>query len=147
MSHTPPPPHDHGTEDEWLRQEQAFRAERLGLDSRDPASVQRYRTIVRALRQPTDENLPNDFAAQVAAQARRRDAADMRLELWLSWTLAGVLMTILVGLTMLYGSTWLPLAQSILPMHLLLNPWLLALAACIAMSAALSRWVPTQRTP
>jgi hypothetical protein len=144
MSHEPRSPQDEAAEREWALQEQAVQAERLHLDPTDNASVLRYRAIARTLRQPLDENLPADFAQHVATLASRRAAIEMRFELYVSCTLLGVLMAMLVTLVTLYGGAWLQLAQSSLPVHALMNPWLLALAACIALPYALNRFVPTR---
>ena len=53
-------------------QDEAERAEREGLPAgRDPR-VDRYRLIVRALRQPLEPRLPADFDTHVAGLALRR---------------------------------------------------------------------------
>ena len=128
MNREPPSPHDDSMEREWALQEQAVRAERLGLDNSDDEALRRYRAVAQALQQPLDENLPLDFASAVAREARRRAADDMRLELYLSWTLLGVLIAMLIGVTVRYGSA---LAQFA---HITLSqPWLLALAAFFAL--------------
>lgn len=117
-------------EREWALQERAVRAERLGLDARDGAKLQRYRAVAHALRQPLDEDLPPDFASQVAEQITRRLADDMRLELYLSWALLGMLAMALMGLVVRYSGlvlTWLS------------NPWLVALAVCFALPALLGK--------
>lgn len=137
MSHEPKLPRDEVDEREWALQEQAVRAERLGLDPTDNTTVLHYRTVTRALRQPMDESLPVDFAQQVATRARRRAAIDMRFELFMSWTLLGVLIAMLVTLAALHGRAWLQLVESILPMHALMNPWLLALAVFVVLPVAL----------
>ncbi|GLQ46905.1 hypothetical protein GCM10007862_19560 [Dyella lipolytica] len=141
MNHEPRSPHDEAAEREWALQEQAVNAERLSLDPTDDAAVSRYRIVARMLRQPLDESLPLDFADQVAAQARRRNAVDMRLELCLSVTLLGLLAAVLVVLTAFHGQEWLQLIRAVLPTHALMNPWLLLLAVCIALSAALDRLI------
>jgi anti-sigma factor RsiW len=131
MNREPPSPHDDRMEREWALQEQAVRAERLGLDDRYDAKLQRYRAIAHALQQPLDEDLPVDFAHEIAREARRRAAGDMRLELYLSWTLLGVLVAMLIGLVARYGSA---LGQFT---HIALSqPWLLALAGFFALLAA-----------
>ncbi|GLQ40995.1 hypothetical protein [Dyella nitratireducens] len=123
-------PRDDAMEREWALQEQAARAERLGLDARDDATLQRYRAVVRALRQPLDEDLPPDFASQVAKEIRRRPADTMRLELYLSWALLGTLAVVLLGLIVRYSS----LLQAWLS-----NPWLVALAICFTLPALLGK--------
>ena len=128
MNREPPSPHDDSMEREWALQEQAVRAERLALDTSEDEALRRYRAVAQALRQPLDDDLPLDFASAVAREARRRAAGDMRLELYLSWTLLGVLVAMLIGVTLRYGSA---LAQFA---HITLSqPWLLALAAFFAL--------------
>jgi anti-sigma factor RsiW len=124
-------PHDERMEREWALQERAARAERLGLDESSDPALQRYRTVMRALRQPLDENLPADFASTVAMEARRRAAGDTRLELYLSWALLGVLVGMLIGVAVRYASSWKPL----LPLALS-QPWLLALAGVLVLLAS-----------
>lgn len=133
MNHEPPS--DNAMEREWALQEQAVQAERLGLDARD-ARVQRYRTVARALRQPLDENLPPDFASRVAREAGRRTTDSMRLELYLSWALLGMLATVLLGLAVRY---------SILLQGWLSNPWLVALAICLLLPALLGKLAALNR--
>lgn len=130
MNREPPSPQDDSMEREWVLQEQALRAERLGLDASRDAELQRYRAVARALRQPLDEDLPLDFAREVAREAHRRAAGDMRLELYLSWTLLGVLVAMLIGVMLRYGSALGQLTQVALS-----QPWLLALAGFFALLA------------
>jgi anti-sigma factor RsiW len=124
-------PHDERMEREWALQERAARAERLGLDESSDPALQRYRTVMRALRQPLDENLPADFASTVAMEARRRAAGDTRLELYLSWALLGVLVGMLIGVAVRYASSWKPLLPLVLS-----QPWLLALAGVLVLLAS-----------
>jgi hypothetical protein len=49
-------------------QAQAEAAERAGLGASGNAGVDRYRLVLRALRQPLEAQLPAGFAAQVAAR-------------------------------------------------------------------------------
>jgi hypothetical protein len=128
-------PHDERMEREWALQERAARAERLGLDDSNDQALQRYRTVMRALRQPLGEDLPADFASTVAMEARRRAAGDTRLELYLSWALLGVLVGMLIGVAVRYAGSWKPL----LPLALS-QPWLLALAGVLVL-LAVSRWL------
>jgi hypothetical protein len=127
--------HDERMEREWALQERAARAERLGLDDSNDQALQRYRTVMRALRQPLGEDLPADFASTVAMEARRRAAGDTRLELYLSWALLGVLVGMLIGVAVRYAGSWKPL----LPLALS-QPWLLALAGVLVL-LAVSRWL------
>jgi anti-sigma factor RsiW len=134
-------PHDERMEREWTLQERAARAERLGLDENSDQALQRYRIVMRALRQPLDENLPADFASTVAVEARRRAAGDTRLELYLSWALLGVLVGMLIGVAVRYASSWKPL----LPLALS-QPWLLALAGVLVLLAS-SKLLSVPRHP
>ena len=146
MTHPQQPPQDDAAEREWSLQEQALRAERLGLDPRGDDALLRYRMVMRALRQPLHDNLPADFAAHVAAQVRRTNTADMRLELWLSGSLLGLLIAMLIGLAIAFGNAWLPWVSALTQAPELHNPWLLTLAACITVPALLSRWSPHRTT-
>jgi hypothetical protein len=131
MNREPPSPHDDSMEREWALQEQAVRAERLGLDIRDDQALQGYRAVAHALRQPLDEDLPLDFASAVAREARRRAAGDMRLELYLSWALLGLLVAMLIGIIVRYGN-----ALALFAHIALSQPWLLALAVFFALLGA-----------
>lgn len=126
-------PHDHeplddAKEHEWAMQEQAFKAERLALLTAGNAKLEGYRAVIRALRQSMDEELTADFAHSVAAKVVKRE--DMKLELYASWALLAVLMVMLLGVLVRYSAVW---------MRLVSNPWLVALAACVALSGLLGR--------
>jgi hypothetical protein len=139
MTHEPQPPHDDAIEREWAVQEQALRAERLGLDPRGDAKLQSYRAVAHALRQPLDEHLPPDFAASIAAQVQQSRSVDMRLELWLSSALLGLFGATLLGLLIAFGHAWLELGRSAMTAHGLSSPWLFALLACVALPALLGK--------
>jgi len=130
MNHTPQPPHDEAEEREWLMQERAAEASRLGSVP-DDATPTPYGVIVRTLRQPLDENLPADFACHVAEHARRRASINMYFELVSSWILCGILMVIMTGLLIHFGTDWLKPIQSVLPLHAMANEWVAALVACL----------------
>lgn len=147
MTHKQQPPRDEAEEREWALQEQALRAERLKLDPSRDKELQRYRTVMHALRQPLDENLPPDFAAQIAAQVRRTNTADTRLEQWLSGALLGVLAVMLIGLTARHGYAWLQLGRALLSAQGWLNPWLLALVVCLVLPGIWEWVTPTPGTP
>lgn len=51
----------------------AEQAERLRQPASGDAALDRHRLVLRALRQEPAERLPADFAARVAARARRRE--------------------------------------------------------------------------
>lgn len=60
---------DSGNADRDARlQAEAERAERMGLPPGGSAAVDRYRLVMRALRQPLAVQLPADFAARMAAR-------------------------------------------------------------------------------
>jgi hypothetical protein len=141
MTREQQPPHD-DDEREWALQEQALRAERLGLDPRGNVDLQRYRAVMHVLRQPLEENLPPDFASRVAAQVRQRRAIDMRLELWLSSMLLGLLGAAMLGLLVLFGHVWFELGRSAMTASGLSSPWLYALAACLVLPALLGKITP-----
>jgi hypothetical protein len=88
---------DPAREREWQAQENAMRRERMHLDSRnDDARTQRYRMLARNLRQPLEEQLPADFAQQIASQlgpVRRRFDAPFESAL-----------IVVLGLALLIGS-------------------------------------------
>jgi len=68
----------------------AERAEREHLPPGGDPEVERYRLIVRALREPVAPGLPEDFAARVAAQAEAaasRPGFEARLTGVLMWVL------------------------------------------------------------
>lgn len=143
---TPIPPDDPAFDaSEWNAQEQALRAERLGLDNvGDDARTAAYRRIARALRQPPPDPLPADFAAHVAARARA-DAAHEGLER----TLGGLLLAILVAAGIGYGMDgpigWWPAVHGASALRWLASPWLLSLAACAGLTALL-QVMPLART-
>jgi hypothetical protein len=137
MSHEPKLPRDEAEEREWALQERAIHAERLSLDSHDDEALMRYRVVARALRQTPQEALPDDFAKRVAAQAKCRGMASMKLELCLSLVLLGALVGGLVTLVMDYGASWTQFPQSVALLREWMTPWGLALVACLILSAAL----------
>ena len=137
MSHEPKPPHDDNDEREWVLQERALQAERLSLDARGDEDLLRYRAVARALRQAPPENLPADFAQQVAMQASRRSTASVTFELLASLVLLGTLLAMLLGLIVKYGDTWMQATHTLAPLHAWMTPWTLALVAGIALPALL----------
>jgi hypothetical protein len=139
MTREQQPSDDHAIEREWALQEQALRAEQLRLDPRGDAKLQRYRAVMHALRQPLDENLPPDFAAHMAAQVRQNRTADMRLELWLSGALLGLLGSAMLGLLIVFGHAWFELGRSAMTAHGLTSPWLFALVLCAVLPALLGK--------
>lgn len=145
MKH-PNPSFDDAHEREWLAQEHALQAERLGLDSSgDDARVRRYRVLARILRQPLPETLPDDFAQQVAARVATLPAtparAGSRFESILLVTLAGIFLVAAGAVLAIYEQTWLPAIRGTLPaanLHDLL--WPLTFVGCLCLSWLLSQW-------
>jgi hypothetical protein len=130
MNHTPQPPRNDAEEREWRMQERAAEAARLEAKP-DDASPAPYDAIVRELRQPLDEKLPDDFARHVVGLAQRRASVNMYFELALSWMLCGTLMLMLAGVAMYFRASWLKLTESVLPLRALSNDWIVTLAACL----------------
>jgi hypothetical protein len=149
-----PPTDDNAREREWQAQERALRAERLRTDAAsDDARVLRYRVLAHALRQPSVEALPADFARDVARQidATVADASQMpddgtavypfdapfeRNLLRALVAAFGLSIGIVIAL---YAGSWMaPTRDAVLIIAgVLKNPWLLTLAGCIVLSAAL----------
>ena len=147
MSTETPFPND-DAEREWQAQERALRHERLGLDpAEDDASVRGYRAISRALAEPPEFALPADFARRVARLAEKPTSADApgtRFERVLTWVLGvGMGITALAALTV-YGGTALPSVENAMPVGLLTNQWLWALAIC-ALVSAMPQWLNGRR--
>jgi hypothetical protein len=139
---------DAAREREWLAQENAMRRERLHLDPHhDDARTQRYRMLARSLRQAPDENLPPDFARQLAAQAGpiRQTSSDARVEFALIVLLVLALVSGAAVVTMLYGNSWLrPMATLSQP---IISSWhlLLPFVACVAVTGLMARVRPSAR--
>lgn len=142
-----PPFDDPTSEREWLAQESAMRRERLHLDpAGDDARGRRYRLLARTLREPLRDNLPADFAQQLAERvaaspAARRVASGTRFEFTLLLALATVLAGAAGAVVAMYGGTWLPSFVAILPApHASATRWLLALIGCVGASWLLGQW-------
>jgi hypothetical protein len=128
---------------EWEAQESALRAERTGTAAGggDPAVAQ-YRLVARALRAPSLDVLPHDFAAQTAARAER--VASELVEVWLERGLIALLLLAgaaallffrdepLVSLSFSLPERAEPGVQAVLS-------WSLAVAACVGLSAMFTR--------
>ena len=139
-----PPFDDAASEREWLAQERAMRRERLHLDpAGDDARSRRYRLLARALREPMPDGLPADFAQQLAARVAVSPKAAPRIEVVLMIALVVALMIAAAGVTIIYGSAWLPSFSAILPApQAPAIRWLLALAGCLGVSWLLGQWRP-----
>ncbi len=121
--------HDEFDQDGNL-QDQAERAEREGLAAgRDPR-VDRYRLIVRALRQPLEPQLPADFAARVARLAMRRDGdgfEDVMVSL--------LLLVMGLGALFFLGPVLVNAARTVVDVSLPPLPWRQAAMAAICIAA------------
>ena len=120
---------------EWQAQERALHDERIGAAPGDDPLQLHYRLVARALRQPLPHALPDDFAARVAARARRQAAhapPDLRIEQRLVRALIAVLALSAAVAVAWYGQQWLQAITMLLP-GAALN-WTLALAACVGLS-------------
>jgi predicted anti-sigma-YlaC factor YlaD len=139
MNHDPKTPLD-AQEREWIKQEKAKEAERGSHASGAGADeqLQPYRIIARALSQPMDRNLPDNFAEQVAQRVRRRSAIDMRLEWLLSCTLLGVLLAMFAGTAIYFSSAWDRFIQIVSSTRVLSNPWMITLAVYLVIFAAVN---------
>ena len=136
-------------EDEWLAQERALRAEREHADgAHDDARLHSYRTIARALHEPLPHALPADFVAQVAQRvaatqipqsAQTPFAAPFeRIVIGLMIALFGLAIGTAVALSA--ATVLQPLGDTVRQAVVWgSNPWLMALAVCLATSTALQR--------
>lgn len=133
-------PRQNSAETEARAQAEAERAEREGLASGLDARVDRYRMVVRALRQPLPPQLPSDFAARVAAIAERRGRGD-GFEDWLVMLL--LLGMGLAGLAFV-GPTLVQALRSFVDLSSAHVPWhqVVLGAAGVGVVAAIERgWV------
>ena len=122
-------------EREWQAQERALHDERNGAAPGDDPLQAHYRRVARALRRPLPHALPDDFAARVAARARRQAAhapPDLRIEQRLVRVLVAVLALSAAVAVAWYGQQWLQAITVLLP-GAALN-WTLALTACVGLS-------------
>ncbi|BDU18708.1 hypothetical protein [Dyella sp. GSA-30] len=131
-------------DEEWQAQEQALQRERAQYahDNRDSARVQGYRVVMRALKQPLPDLLPENFAARVAALAERDAIPPSRLENGLLAALMTTLVCGLIVLAVIDGRDWL---HAIADLRLFGNPWIYALLVCLAMSQGIAWLRPADR--
>ncbi|MBP1473727.1 hypothetical protein J7I44_05410 [Frateuria sp. MAH-13] len=140
MSHDPRLPAS--DEQEWSAQERALAEQRDGAAAAGgDLRLRSYRLVARVLAQPLQEQLPPDFARQVARRAQQAaEPADTRLEQGL--------LTFLVALMLVAGLVWMlvsgdPWLQSLAPGPLgtlVAEPWMWALAACLAFTRVSRHW-------
>ncbi len=134
-----PPGHDEPDlpTDEWRIQEQALRAERLGLSEQaGDARLIAYRQVARALRQPLPDPLPADFAERVAAKVvRAPTGASERFDQLTGMSLMLLLLLAGASYGMVSPAPWLQAVTDWAPLHVLDSPWLLSLGLCSGLTA------------
>jgi len=122
-------------------QAEAERAEREGLPAgRDPR-VNRYRLVMRALRQPLEPQLPADFDSRVAELALHRDGDGIE-DLLVSL----LLLAMGIGALFFIGPSLARMAQSIVSISLPPLPWhqVVMAAVCIGVVWAIDRLLTLQ---
>jgi hypothetical protein len=127
---------------EWEAQESALRAERANANTGSDAAVAQYRLVARALRTPSIDALPRDFAAQTAARVER--IASEHVEVWLERALVALLLLAGVAALLFYRDE--PLVSFSLSLPERAEPgvqavlhWSVAIAACVGLSAMFAR--------
>ncbi len=121
----------HGRDNDMRLQAEAERAEREGLPAGRDAHVDRYRLIVRALRQPLEPQLPADFDTRVAKLAMQRDGdgfEDVMISL--------LLLAMGVGALLYVGPSLAHMAQSMISISLPPLPWHQVAMAAICIGVA-----------
>ncbi len=78
-------------ERELRKQEAAEIAERIGAPCSDDAGIEAYRQVIRAARQPVADQLPADFAEQVARLVNADEEVGF-LDRWLPMIAAGIML-------------------------------------------------------
>ena len=129
--------------DEQARLQQlAEQAERQRLPAGGDPSVDAYRLVIRALREPLRMELPADFAKRVAARAAVPEESS-RLEDWLM----SLLLLVLAGGGLFFVAPVMAGVASQLHIHMPTVPWhlLAAAAASIVVAWALDRSAITWR--
>ena len=100
-------------------QHEAERAEREQAVTHGDPRVDRYRLIVRALRQPLQPQLPADFAARVASIAGQREQTDGLEE----WMIVLLLLAMGVGGLLFVGPTLANIAHTMVSISMPPVPW------------------------
>ena len=118
-------------EEQARLQQLAEQAERQRLPASDDASVDSYRLVIRALRQPLRLDLPSDFAARVAARVVVPEE-NSRLEDWLM----SLLLLVLAGGGLFYVAPVMAGVASQLHIHMPTVPWHLLAAAAVSIAVA-----------
>jgi hypothetical protein len=127
---------------EWRLQERAREDERSGRPATDAgARLLRYRLIARALYQPLDAALPDAMAgfiiADIEQEAQRRRRSIQRFRFWSLASPVLVFAACILMLTAVYGAQWLVMPELGAQAESLMNPWLLVLLGCGALSGLL----------
>lgn len=128
-------------EREWLAQEYAARAERLGTSSAldGDGLVARYRDVSRALRQPCSAGPPPNFAEDMARRVaiESQTTADRfeRIVLQVAVALLGLAMGVV---SVVYGGGWTQAAVHTAPDGTL--PWVGLVASCAVLHWVVERW-------
>lgn len=134
-------PDDAVDEREWLAQEGAARAERLGIPGGmdgDPL-VAGYREVSRALRQPLADGPPPDFASDLARHvAIEDDVTGDRFERVVLQVMTALLGLSLGVICVLYGRDWLQATAYAASEGAL--QWTALVACCVALHWVLERW-------
>ncbi|MBB1473010.1 MULTISPECIES: hypothetical protein [unclassified Luteimonas] len=130
-------PHPPIDEREWQAQERAMRRSAPG-GHEDPL-VAGYRKVAAAARAASPPELPEDFAAQVAALVggEARAVPDGRLERVLLRILLALLPVALAAVLVLFGARWWQAASGVLGEDAL--RWLLVALACAVVSWGIDR--------
>jgi hypothetical protein len=124
---------------EWDAQESALRAERVGGRASGAAGAE-YRLIARALRAPSLDPLPSDFAARTAARAlREQRIVNEAVEVWLERGLVALLL-LAGGAALLAYRDSLPELSFSVPAGATAGiqsvlGWSFAVAACVGLSS------------
>ena len=122
---------------EWQAQERALQEEGSNAPATHDPLVARYRVIARALRQPLPAALPDDFAERVAARVAHAKL-DTRVEQGLMRALVALLALSGAVVAAVYGAGWVQAIATVLsPLSGTAANWMLALAACVAMTWSL----------
>lgn len=143
-------------EREWQVQERAAQAERTHANAgADDARTREYRLLARMLGEAPVESLPVDFAASVAQRVRAESrATPSDAELFASPFERHLLQVLVAAFGIALGAVIASLSgdtlQSIGAGALAVgayatNPWVLALATCLALSAGMQLWHPRGR--
>ena len=118
-------------------QAEAERAEREGLASGGDPRVDRYRLVMRALRQPLEPQLPADFASRVSAIALHRDRGEGLEE----WIVVFLMLAMGVGALVFVGPALASMIHTVVNVQLPPLPWhqVVMASVCIGVVWAIER--------